>query len=161
MRARVESHLEHRRSLVARDGLTWLRRTGAARTLLAGVLLVVATVAPFAASWHEASVQHVRCAEHGELTHVAVSHMAPDGGDRRPSVEAGPSMNRGETGTPAGHEHCDLTFVVQGSAQTPPVRTTVRIVPPSVLATAPVVAVPAPGRAFVLASAPKTSPPVV
>ncbi len=105
---------------------------------------------------HEMTVRHFRCAEHGELTHVAVS----GGADTHRAGCAHLAVNRGDAGTPAGHEHCDFTFIVQGSAQTPAVHTTVRILPPSVLATRPALVLPAPGRAFLLASAPKTSPPV-
>jgi hypothetical protein len=155
MRARVDNHRPLCRGL-ARHGLTRLRRAGVAKTVLAGVLLLLATLAPFSESWHEASVRHVRCAEHGELTHVVVSGAA----DAHRAGAAHPSLDRGDAGTPAGHEHCDFTFVVQGSAHTPAIRTTVRTLPPSVVATAPALALPAPGRAFLLASAPKTSPPV-
>jgi len=155
MRACVDNHRPLCRGL-ARDGLTRLRRAGVAKTVLAGVLLLVATLAPFSESWHEASVRHVRCAEHGELTHVAVGGVV----DTHRAGDAQQSLNRGDAGTPAGHEHCDFTFLVQGNAHSPAVRTTVRTLPPSVVATRPALVLPAPGRAFLLASAPKTSPPV-
>jgi len=158
MRARVENH-RLLSSPLAGDGLSRLRRARAAKTLLAGVLLVVAAAAPFAASWHEASVQHVRCAEHGELTHVAVSTDARALADSRRAGAARLSMNGGDASTPAGHEHCELAFTVQRSAQPTAVHATVRTLPPSVVASRPALKVPAPGRAFVLASAPKTSPP--
>jgi len=127
-----------------------------AKTLLAGVLLLVATLAPFSESWHETNVRHVRCAEHGELTHVAVSGAVDAHGAGTTHL----AVNRDDEGTLAGHEHCDFTFVVQGSARTAAVRTTVRVLPPSVVATRPALVLPAPGRAFLLASAPKTSPPI-
>ncbi|HEX4509748.1 MAG TPA: hypothetical protein VH328_06710 [Burkholderiaceae bacterium] len=138
MRARVENH----RFL---------------RSLVAGVLLVVATVAPFSESWHEASVQHVRCAEHGELTHVAVStaRIAVPLRAGAPHL----ALNGGNPGIPETHEHCEFAFIVEGSAQTPAVHTTVRMLPPSVVTARPALLLPAPGRAFLLASAPKTSPP--
>ena len=156
MRARVDNH----RFLLglAGDGLARLRRGGAAKTLLAGVLLVVAAVAPFAASWHEASVQHVRCAEHGELTHVAVNTASQAAMSRRAGT-ARVALSGGNAGVPASHDHCEFAFVVQSSAQPPVVHTTVRTLPPSVVATRPALVLPAPGRAFLLASAPKTSPP--
>lgn len=158
MRASLDHHRPGHQFLV-RDGLARLRRTGAARTLLAGVLLVVAAVAPFAASWHEASVQHVRCAEHGELTHVAVNTGAHANAVTHRAGAARVAVNGGNPGIPASHDHCEFAFVVQSSAQPPAVHTTVRTLPPSVVATRPALVLPAPGRAFLLASAPKTSPP--
>ena len=158
MRARVDNH-RLLPSPLAGDGLAHLRRAGAAKTLLAAVLLVVAATAPFAASWHQASVQHVRCAEHGELTHVAVSTDARAVADARRAGAARLSLNGGDAGTPAEHEHCEFAFTVQSSAQTAAVHTTVRTLPPSVVAPRPALTLPTPGRTFVLASAPKTSPP--
>jgi len=157
MRARVDNH-RFLPSVLAGDGLARLRRTGTARTLLAGLLLVVAAVAPFAASWHEATVQHVRCAEHGELTHVALSATARTAATHRAGA-ARLAVNGRNAGTPASHEHCAFAFVVQSSAQPPAVHATVRTLPPSLVASRPALVLPAPGRAFLLASAPKTSPP--
>jgi len=156
MRARVENH---RLLLLAGHGLSRLRRAGGARTVLVAVLLAVAATAPFAASWHEASVQHVRCAEHGELTHVAVNTDARAAAVPHRSGAPRVSVNGGEAGAPAEHEHCEFAFTVQGSGQPTPLHTTVRTLPPSVAAPRPALNLPAPGRAFVLASAPKTSPP--
>ena len=157
MRVRLDNDRPLRRFLV-QDGLTRLRGTGLARTLLAGVLLLVATLAPFSASWHETNVQHIRCAEHGELTHVVVASSAQVVAETSRAMRL--AVKRGDPGTPAGHEHCDVAFIVQGNAQTPSVRTTVRVLPPSVVATVPALVLPAPGRAVLLASAPKTSPPL-
>lgn len=142
------------------DALARLRKASAARSTLAVLLLAVATLARFAASWHEASVQHVRCAEHGELTHVRIQLGTLAANDPRRAAPAHDGVNRGDEGARAIHEHCDLAFVVQGSAQTQAVRTTVRVVPPSVTVASPAPALPAPARTFILASAPKTSPPV-
>jgi hypothetical protein len=158
MRARVDNH-RLLPTLLASDGLARLRRSGAVKTLLAGLLLLVAGVAPFTASWHEASVQHVRCAEHGELTHVVVSTDARAVADARRAGAARLSLNGGDAGTPAEHEHCEFAFIVQSSGQPAAVHTTVRTLPPSVVAPRPALSLPAPGRAFVLACAPKTSPP--
>ena len=157
MRARVDGH-RFPLSRSASDSLARLRRAGLARTLLAGVLLVVAAAAPFAASWHEASVQHVRCAEHGELTHVAVATIAGAAHQRRAGA-ARVTVNRGNAGTPSGHEHCELAFVVQRNAQPPVIQTTARMLPPRMVASRPALVLPIPGRASLLASAPKTSPP--
>lgn len=158
MRARVDSH-RFPLSPSASDGLARLRRAGVAKTLLAGVLLVVAAAAPFAASWHEASVQHVRCAEHGELTHVAVTATAQATAPEQRAGAARVTVNRGDAGTPSGHEHCELAFVAQRNAQPPVVHAMVGILPLCVVSSQPVVTPAVPGRAFLLASAPKTSPP--
>jgi len=156
MRARVENH---RLLLLAGDGLSRLRGAGAAKTMLVAVLLVVAATAPLAASWHEASVQHVRCAEHGELTHVAVGTDARAAAAPHRAGAPRVSLNGGDAGRQAEHEHCQFAFTVQSSAQPTALHTTVRILPPSVVAPPPALRLPAPGRTFVLASAPKTSPP--
>jgi hypothetical protein len=130
--------------------------------LLAMALLAIAAWAPFSTSWHEASVRHVRCAEHGELTHVAVisegAAAAPS--PEEPSAAMRLALKGRDAGTAAGHDHCAVAFVVQGGAQTPTARTAVRITPPAPVPGPAIVAPPVLGRAFRLATAPKTSPPV-
>jgi hypothetical protein len=129
-----------------------------ATALLSLAMAVVVVAAPVSSAWHELTVQHVRCAEHGELTHVATTHGSTDG----PSSELA-TVQAQESGTEGteGHDHCSLGRVVRSGVPSSLVRTAVRYVPPAAdTRTAP--ALPrCPGRAFVLASAPKTSPPSV
>jgi hypothetical protein len=110
--------------------------------------------AQFSTSWHEATVQHVRCAEHGELTHV--SSLPSDGPNQ---TSTGNAIRSAGLGTLDVHEHCGFVFAVQGSTSAPFVRIAVTFAPPPVVARQPANPAPRPGRAFVLASAPKTSPP--
>ncbi|HEY4186017.1 MAG TPA: hypothetical protein VGP07_13165 [Polyangia bacterium] len=125
--------------------------------------MIVAALAPFSTSFHEASVQHVRCAEHGELTHVAVASDGAAGladlADRTGAtrlVLKGPDASK-----PAEHEHCAVAFVVQGNAQAPTARAVVRLIPPTVVVVPAARLASCLGRAALLASAPKTSPPTV
>ena len=123
----------------------------------------VFTLAVIAAMWlaqfgslsHELTVRHVRCAEHGELTHVPISAAAP--------VTAHPmSSEPAVQGRPGdsvdAHEHCGLAFTLEGSEATP-IRNISGVLPPP----PPVPAPPAPclqsGRTVALSAAPKTSPP--
>ena len=132
-----------------------MRKTRAARTL-ALVVAAVAGLAQFSALWHEAVVQHVRCVEHGELTHVTAlgATASPHAPDRTRS-----SVDASQSGEPDGHEHCAVAFTVQGGAHAPVARTAVRLAPPPAVARPASAPAPRPGRGFVLASAPKTSPP--
>lgn len=130
-----------------------LRRKLAAR-LLAAVSIAAIGFAQFSASWHEMTVQHVRCAEHGELTHIAsLSHRAPAPTPRRDTIESA------DAGAIDGHDHCGFVFALRNAAPTTFVRVAVRFAPPPAVVERPAVPVPSTGRAFVLASAPKTSPP--
>jgi hypothetical protein len=105
---------------------------------------------------HEMTVRHFRCAEHGELTHVAAMVAAPVEALSRRTEDAFRARDA-ETGD--AHEHCGVAFTIEGSSCTPSAGGTSSVVPP------PPAPRPAPsaiswrGRAFVLASAPKTSPP--
>lgn len=137
------------------------RRSGAVKTLLTAALLAVAGLAPFSTSWHAASLQHVRCAEHGELTHVAFSDGVVATSDARAVTDASRSTLAGRNArTPAGHEHCEVAFLVQGGGHAPAARSAPRIAPQvSVLLPAATDA-PEPARAALLAAAPKTSPPI-
>jgi hypothetical protein len=127
----------------------------AAAKSLAVVAMAAATLAQFFALSHEVTVRHVRCAEHGELTHVPAALDLPPSGPRR-GLDA-MAAQVAETADP--HEHCTSAFTVEGSSATPVVRVPVRFTPPPCgYRPAPALA-PRRGRAFVLASAPKTSPP--
>jgi hypothetical protein len=134
-------------------------RTGctklAARLL---VLIFVATMgaAPIAASWHELTVGHFICSEHGELTHAPVA----SGSDVGPTGKVA-CVKRSLPEALAGHDHCSEGFVV-------PKRLLVSVVssasilpaPPAIMRASRAIAVRG-GRSFVLAHAPKTSPPSV
>lgn len=132
------------------------RRWIATAKLLAAFLAFTSGAVPMFVSWHEAVVQHVRCFEHGELTHVDAGHV------HRSSVErAGASLQSEENAERAhGHEHCEISFVVQGAAHAPTVRAAVRFTPPPAAVQPRDTFVARPVRARVWASAPKTSPPV-
>jgi hypothetical protein len=128
---------------------------GAVARLLALAAIVATGFAQFSTSWHEASVQHVRCAEHGEITHVAmVANPVPSPIARHNVVGASDPV-----APSGGHDHCDFVFAVQGSAQNRVVRVAITLPPPPQVAPRAVEPAPLPGRTFVLASAPKTSPP--
>jgi hypothetical protein len=129
------------------------RRAGS--RLLAIVAVAAVGFAQFWSSWHEATVQHVRCAEHGELTEVhAVAEHRPVTATEGDTVRA-----KDPTGT--AHEHCGFVFAAQGAAPSSLIRTASRFCPPPVVTQRPGDQIVRPERAFVLASAPKTSPPSV
>jgi hypothetical protein len=128
---------------------------GATRLLAVALVALIGT-APLASSWHELTVRHVVCAEHGELTHVRASQAL----GVTPIQDFGSAEGQ-PTETLDGHEHCASGFIVRGRAHRSVVRSVVRYTPP--LAVIRDVGAPraCPGRSFVLASAPKTSPPTV
>ena len=128
---------------------------GATRLLAVALVALIGT-APLASSWHELTVRHVVCAEHGELTHVRASQAL----GVTPIQDVGSAKGQ-PTETLDGHEHCASGFIVRGRAHRSVVRSVVRYTPP--LAVIRDVGAPraCPGRSFVLASAPKTSPPSV
>jgi hypothetical protein len=119
-------------------------------------MTLVATVAQFLALSHEMTVRHFRCAEHGELTHVA----ATSGEYPPPMPRSIHVLRRGEADAPDAHEHCAAAFTVQGGSSLPLVGGVARLAPPP-QDRPPPIPPPALGRVFVLASAPKTSPPAV
>jgi hypothetical protein len=124
--------------------------------LFAAALIVGFGFSQLLASWHEAGVRHARCAEHGEMVDVEASH-GPVFNDGRTTG----TVEGAETATPSEHEHCAVALALRGSAQIQVVRAAVRLVAPPVAVRPAVDPAPRPGRAFVLASAPKTSPPSV
>jgi hypothetical protein len=131
--------------------------SAAAKSLVVAVM-AAATLAQFFALSHEVTVRHFRCAEHGELTHIAalaIDLPTPTLGARR-TVDAWQTQ-AGETAD--AHEHCATAFTVAGGSAPPVVRVAVRFTPPPSVYRAAPAAVPPIARAFVLASAPKTSPP--
>jgi hypothetical protein len=133
------------------------REGGLAARLFAAALVAAVGFAQFSTSWHEANVRHVQCAEHGEAIDVGiVSDLGPSPARHRAT---GSGMERADNTETASHDHCSVVLAFRTSARTQLVRLAIRFAPP------PVVVQPAseparrPGRAFVLASAPKTSPP--
>ena len=131
------------------------RATATAKSLVIAVM-AAAMVAQLLSISHEMTVRHFRCAEHGELTHVAA--LATPAADL-PAQTASDALRTGNAQATDTHEHCGVTFTVQGASCTTSIGVAIGAVPP------PPALRPAPssvswrGRAFVLASAPKTSPP--
>jgi hypothetical protein len=123
---------------------------------LAVVVMAAATLAQFFALSHEVTVRHFRCAEHGELTHVAAAAMdvAPLGPRR-----VDDALRTQAAETVDAHEHCGSAFTVESGSAPPIVRVPARFTPPPSVSRAVPAVTPRLGRAFVLASAPKTSPP--
>jgi hypothetical protein len=132
------------------------RRLSSAVKSLSVAMTLVATLAQFFALAHEMTVRHFRCAEHGELTHVAATSV------ESPLPMRGPTdaLRRGELDAPDAHEHCAAAFTIQGGSSLPVAGEAARVAPPPQDRRTPVLP-PARSRAFVLASAPKTSPPWV
>ena len=129
----------------------------AARALTVAVV-VAASLGQFASLAHEMTVRHFRCAEHGELTHVAAAVSATSA-DASARADAAKAALRAPAATAVdAHEHCGLSFTVEGSAPAPSACASGRLAPPP-----PALAPAAPrlqgGRAVALAAAPKTSPP--
>jgi len=136
-------------------GLSQLLRGARATRLFAAALIAAVGFAQFSASWHESSVRHVRCAEHGELTHIQAGQ-----GVTAESTRSFSSVEDEETDRVDGHDHCTNDFLVRGRLVVSIIRSLVRYAPPPAVARdGRETAVATPGRAFVLASAPKTSPP--
>jgi hypothetical protein len=125
-------------------GATQVQVRRLAATAIAAVLLLTTLLA----GWHEATVIHARCADHGELIDVAAGERSL--GEHRIAAH---------DGAPAGeHDHCTLCPRAHDGA--PPAIAFIPAVAPAV---APV-AVVTPRDADILSVrtlriAPKTSPP--
>src|SRR6185437_459604 len=67
---------------------------------------------------HEMTVRHFRCAEHGELTHVASLAVAGASAEalsgRTHAAVRAPERQAGD-----GHEHCGVAFTIEGSSCAP------------------------------------------
>jgi hypothetical protein len=119
-------------------------------------VMAAATIAQLLSISHEMTVRHFRCAEHGELTHVAAMVAGPA---ELPVRRANDALRAQENEAADAHEHCSVAFTIEGSSCAPSAGGTIGAVSPSLVA-APALAAILPGeRAGVLASAPKTSPP--
>jgi hypothetical protein len=81
-----------------------------ALSLLGVILCVVAWAGEITAGAHETGVRHVRCAEHGELTHPA-RRGAEDAADVT-SASNGPAVTGDRAPAAAGHDHCALAVLV-------------------------------------------------
>ena len=130
-----------------------------ARTAAKSIAVLVAaaaTLAQFFALSHEVTVRHFRCAEHGELTHVPATAIDLPSVESRHAVDA---IRTQVAETVDAHEHCATAFTVEGSSAAPVIRVPVRFTPPPRVSRAEPVVAAGLGRAFILASAPKTSPP--
>jgi len=132
-----------------------LRRAALAQALAAllGALPVLANL--FLAR-HEATVQHVYCAEHGELSHVAASPV--------PTRTARPAPARDSevrARSADDHEHCSALSDCLGAEGRIARQTAVRVPPRPADDGGIVRPLPRSGRGVVLAAAPKTSPPRV
>jgi len=131
------------------------RASAAARSLTVAVM-AAAMVAQLLSISHEMTVRHFRCAEHGELTHVAAMVAAPA---ESPALRANDAFRARNSETGDAHEHCGVSFTVEGSSCTTSSGVAIgTVAPPAALRPAPS-SVSWRARAFVLASAPKTSPP--
>jgi hypothetical protein len=122
--------------------------------LLALALIALVGVSPIASSRHDLTVRHVVCAEHGELTHARASSA------HEAEPESGLTTTQGDTGAEVdAHEHCGAEALVRQRMHGSVIRSVIRYTPPPTVVRKVRQALPDPGRAFVLASAPKTSPP--
>jgi hypothetical protein len=129
--------------------------TAAAKSFTVAVM-AAATFAQLLSISHEMTVRHFRCAEHGELTHLAAL-VAP--AVEQPAQRTETALRARDTEATDAHEHCGVAFTVEGSSCTPSIAGVSGAAPRApALRPAPSV-VSWCGRAFVLASAPKTSPP--
>ncbi len=131
------------------------RASAAAKSLTVAVM-AAAMVAQLLSISHEMTVRHFRCAEHGELTHVAAMVAAPAEAPAQRTDDAVRTRDSQATDT---HEHCGVSFTVQGSSCTTSIGVAIGAVPPSPALRPAPSSVSWRARAFVLASAPKTSPP--
>lgn len=116
-------------------------------------VIVAASVAQFVSLSHEMTVRHFRCAEHGELTHVASATTG-----LAVPVEAGRALRPHDGDSADAHEHCGVAFTLGGvPTVSPPAACGELAAPPPT--PAPPAPPPARGRDGALAAAPKTSPP--
>lgn len=113
-------------------------------------LVVFATLAEALVAIAHAGARHVRCAEHGELVHLAVGSPARDIATGAPSLTPSSAVED-------EHDHCSVPVTTQRSADDPPaIATPVPTQGPRPVATPG--AVPA-RQLVVYRFAPKNSPP--
>ena len=131
------------------------RATAATKSFTVAVM-AAAMFAQLLSISHEMTVQHIRCAEHGELTHVVAMVATPA---ELPSQRTNDAFRTRDAETADAHEHCGVAFTVEGSSCTPSVGGATAAAPPSPALRPVAATLSSNGRAGVLASAPKTSPP--
>lgn len=77
-----------------------------------GIAAALATLYAFgalAALAHVATVEHVRCPEHGDLVHAASAHLGADAPPPASAYSAQERLRRGDLATEhADHEHCGV-----------------------------------------------------
>jgi hypothetical protein len=125
-----------------------------------GVLYLAASlVGEFASSSHELGAAHARCAEHGEITHVAVDPQAL--GRLPPRADELTHVTGDAAGANSAHEHCLLAAATRRRVllMLPAGFEAVPFGTPPLVMSPPTLDLPAPGDCL-LATAPKTSPPV-
>jgi hypothetical protein len=150
------AHANKQQTLRSRQGAVALR-------VFAAALVAILGFAQLSASWHEAIVRHVQCAEHGEAIDVGIHSdlglsVTRDRADSAAGA-AGAKIEEADSTEAASHDHCSVVFAFRASARTQLLRLATRLIPPPVVVRGTSEPAPRPGRAFVLASAPKTSPP--
>jgi hypothetical protein len=136
------------------------RRPGVALLPLLGAMLYVAAwAAGLMAGAHEVGVPHVRCVQHGELSHLVQRAIVATKAASAVCADDQRTLDTRNGAVSDGHEHCPLAAVIDQSARQAPESPTGTIVAPEALAPptrAQAAATPA-GR--LLRAAPKTSPP--
>jgi hypothetical protein len=131
-------------------------KASAAAKVLTIAVMAAATFAQLLSMSHEMTVRHFRCSEHGELTHVAPVVASPAA---LSTPRANDALRAQDSDAADAHEHCGVAFTIEGRSGSPPPASAANVAsPPPPLHPAATVLIPA-GRAGVLASAPKTSPP--
>jgi len=143
-----------------RRGVMARRRRGLAFGPWLAVLVVAALLnGAWSEVVHEETYRHVRCDEHGELTHVTntgnagvlfVAAAAHQAAVRDRAPDAAPS---------SGHAHCQVLFATSCLPSAPARSAGAVFAPPPEVSPAPAQPRPA-SVAFLLRRAPKTSPPV-
>lgn len=119
----------------------------------ASAVAVAAILGQFFALSHEIAVRHVRCAEHGELTHVPLAFAAASA--KLPGFTV---VRADEEGGAGEHDHCVTALTLQTGVASPALPASAKAAPP-LASLPPERAAPPRRRAFLLAAAPKTSPP--
>lgn len=123
-------------------------------------VMAAATLAQLFSISHEMTVRHFRCAEHGELTHVAAIVGNQGAGPAAvPAQRANDALRAQGSQTADAHEHCGVAFTVEGSSCAPSAGGAIGTISPRPAVRPAERPVALGGQAGVLASAPKTSPP--
>lgn len=127
-----------------------------ARTLAIAGLCLIAQALALA---HLFVVRHARCAEHGEVIHVAAAADASASGARQAPGSASAAPAPGEPGDPDGHDHCQWLSELRDHARRAP---QIDLVPPPLDLERAALPPAPPDRARPLYRlAPKISPPAL